>query len=82
MALKQTLDAQIARKEVAKREALRGEMEQQQHALNCVALEMQEQRSRDQSSKQEQQDVLTRTWKLQKQLKQMEATVDKATLLS
>lgn len=79
LALKQTLDAQVARKAHAKREQQEADLEQQQHALNCVALEMQEKRTRDFVQKQEQKEVLQKTWQLQNDLRAMEASVDKAT---
>jgi len=79
LALKQTLDAQVMRKHQAKANAQAVELEQQQHALNCVALEMQEKRTRDFVQKQEQKEVLQKTWQLQNDLRKMEASVDKAT---
>ena len=54
LALRQTLDSQVARKTAAKKQAKQNELEQQQHALNCVALEMQEKRTRDFVQKEEQ----------------------------
>mmetsp|Transcript_30326 Transcript_30326/g.69554 ORF Transcript_30326/g.69554 Transcript_30326/m.69554 type:complete len:188 (+) Transcript_30326:141-704(+) len=82
LALKQTLDAQVARKEEAKRAAMRGEVEQQQHALNCVALEMQELRARELMQKQEHKEVLNQAWHKQSELKKLEEDVDKATRMS
>ena len=54
LALRQTLDAQVERKRAALKQAKADELEQQQHALNCVALEMQEKRTRDFVQKEEQ----------------------------
>jgi len=79
LALKQTLDNQVARKAEAKREAQAAELEQQQHALNCVALEMQEKRTRDFVQKQEQAEVLQKTWQLQNDLRKIESGVERAT---
>ena len=49
------------------------------HAARPQALEMQEKRTRDFVQKQEQKEVLQKTWQLQNELKKMEESVDKAT---
>jgi len=78
MALKQTLDTQVSRKAKDKEEMKAAELVQQQHALNMVAAEMQEKRTRDFVNRQEEKEVLRQTWKMQEELKKMEATVEKA----
>ena len=78
MALKNTLDQQVERKEKAKVSEKALDLAAEQQALQHVASEMQEARFRTWKERKSQEENLRATWQKQQQLKLMEATLEKA----
>ena len=76
-ALRRALDGQVQQKQQAKSSAHQLENQQQQHVLNCVALEMRQERFRDLSHRRDTSEMLSATWKKQGELKKIELDIEK-----
>ena len=76
-ALRRALDGQVQQKQQAKSTAHQMEHQQQQHVLNCVALEMRQERFRDLSHRRDTSEMLSATWKKQGDLKKLELDIEK-----
>jgi len=76
-ALRRALDGQVQQKQQAKSSAHQLESQQQQHVLNCVALEMRQERFRDLSHRRDTSEMLSATWKKQGELKKIEFDIEK-----
>lgn len=76
-ALRRALDGQVEHKARAKEAAVQQDKAQQQHVLNCVALEMRQARFRELSQRRDQADMLKSTWAKQDQLKKLELEIEK-----
>ena len=68
----------MAQKQQAKSAAHQLEAQQQQHVLNCVALEMRQARFRELSQRRDQSEMLRSTWSKQNELKKLETSIEKA----
>jgi len=76
-ALRRTLGEQVAQKDRTLRQTKLDDLEDQQHVLNCVALEMQQARYRETARRKDRADLLKTSWDKQKGLKQAEANLER-----
>ena len=76
-ALRRALDGQVAQKQSVKAQTSEAERRQEQHVLNCVALEMRQARFREISQQRDQKQMLASTWKKQEELRKVELEIDK-----
>ena len=69
--------AQVEEKKSAAAQIAATDKVQQQHVLNCVALEMRQARFRELSARRDQSEMLRSTWDKQGQLKKLELDIEK-----
>lgn len=79
-ALRRTLDGQVAQKERSSHQAKAEDLEEQQHVLNCVALEMQQARYREATRRKDRAELLKDTWNKQRALKTRAESLDRPNL--
>jgi len=77
MALRHALDQQVVSKHTSQRQTKEEDLREQQHALDCIAREMQQARFRDLEVREDRKQMLDTTWSKQQKLKKMELELER-----